>query len=103
MLQLIQYVTSSILAKSMYVNGAYATLAQGYDGLRMADSALYFYNIAISESIRMNDKYAEGSIYGYQCNLYASMERFGEMLKAAEKSLSLSRVTKPANDGQFAL
>lgn len=85
------YANSISSEKSMYVNRAYATLAQGYDGLRMADSALYFYNIAISESIRTNDKYAEGSIYGYQCNLYASMERFGEMLKAAEKSLSLSK------------
>lgn len=76
--------------KNMYINRVYATLGQSYDGLRMADSALYFYNIAINESVRLNDKYAEGSIYGYQCNLYASMNRFGDMLKAAEKSVALS-------------
>ncbi|HMT75357.1 MAG TPA: sensor histidine kinase [Chitinophagaceae bacterium] len=74
-----------------YINRAYATLAQGYDGLRNFDSALYCYNKAIKESVRLNDKYAEGSIYGYQCNLFASMNRFDDMLKAAEKSLSLSK------------
>ena len=85
------YVNTVFGEKSMYVNRAYATLAQGYDGLRMTDSALYFYNISINESIRLNDKYAEGSIYGYQCNLYASMKKFGDMLKAAEKSFFLSK------------
>lgn len=85
------YVNSIYSEKSMYVNRAYATLAQSYEGLRMADSALYFYNIAITESVKLNDKYAEGSIYGYQCNLYASMNRFGDMLKAAERSLALSK------------
>ncbi|MBL7725121.1 MAG: sensor histidine kinase [Chitinophagaceae bacterium] len=77
--------------KSMYINRAYATLAQAYDGLRMADSALHFYTIAIKESVRLGDKYAEGSIYGYMCNLYAGMNRFADMLNAAEKSLSLSK------------
>jgi two-component system, NarL family, sensor kinase len=76
--------------KSMYINRVYATLAQSYDGMHMADSAMFFYNTAIKESIRMNDKYAEGSIYGYQANLLASMNKFGEMLRAAEKSLALS-------------
>ena len=85
------YINNIYSKKNGYINRVYATLAQSYDGLRMADSALYFYNIAIKESVRLNDKYAEGSIYGYQCNLYASMHRFGDMLKAAEKSLSLSK------------
>jgi signal transduction histidine kinase len=85
------YVNSIFSEKSMYINRAIATLAQSYDGLRMKDSALFFYNAAIRESVRLNDKYAEGSIYGYQCNLYASMNRFDEMLKAAEKSLALSK------------
>lgn len=77
--------------KSMYINRVNATLGQSYEGLRMADSALFFYNIAIKESVRLNDKYAEGTIYGYMCNLYAGMNRFGDMLNAAEKSLSLSK------------
>ena len=85
------YINSICSKKNGYINRVYATLAQSYDGLRMADSALYFYNIAIKESVKLNDKYALGSIYGYQCNLYASMHRFGDMLMAAEKSLSLSK------------
>jgi len=76
--------------KNGYINRAYATLAQGYEGLRMADSSLYFYKIAIKESERVNDKYAEAAIYGYLCNLLATMNRFGDMLKAAEKSLAIS-------------
>lgn len=83
-------VNTAFSEKSMYINRVYATLAQSYDGLHMADSAMFFYKIAITESVRLNDKYAEGSIYGYQCNLYASMHNFGDMLKAAEKSLALS-------------
>lgn len=83
-------VNTAYSEKNMYINRVYATLAQSYDGLDMADSAMFFYKIAITESVRLNDKYAEGSIYGYQCNLYASMHNFGDMLKAAEKSLALS-------------
>ncbi len=85
------YVNGLFSEKNMYINRVYATLGQSYEGLRMADSALFYYNIAIKESVRLNDKYAEGSIYGYMCNLYAGMNRFGDMLKAAEKSLSLSK------------
>ncbi len=85
------YLNNVFSEKNMYINRVYATLAQSYDGLKMADSAMFFYNIAIKESVRLNDKYAEGSIYGYQCNLYASLHNFGDMLKAAEKSVALSR------------
>lgn len=85
------YVNGLFSEKNMYINRVYATLGQSYEGLRMADSALFYYSIAIKESVRLNDKYAEGSIYGYMCNLYAGMNRFGDMLKAAEKSLSLSK------------
>lgn len=74
-----------------YINRVYATLGQDYEGVKKADSALYYYEKAITESVKLNDKYAEGSIYGYVCNLYASMSRFDEMLKAAEKGLLLSR------------
>jgi signal transduction histidine kinase len=77
--------------KNGYVNRLYATLAQCYDGLRMADSALFFYDISIKESVRLNDRYAEGIIYGYKCNLLAGMMRFGEMLVSAKQSLALSR------------
>lgn len=85
------YVNDILSKKNMYINRAYATLAQAYEGLQKRDSALHFYNVAIQESVRLNDKYAEGSIYDYLCNLYAGMNRFGNMLKAAEKSLALSK------------
>ncbi|MBK6938011.1 MAG: hypothetical protein IPH18_14875 [Chitinophagaceae bacterium] len=85
------HLCTNLKLRNDYINRAYATLAQGYDGLQIFDSALYYYNKAIKESVRLNDKYAEGSIYGYQCNLFASMNRLSDMLKAAEKSLSLSR------------
>lgn len=77
--------------KNDYLNRVYATLGQTYEELNINDSALFYYDKAIKESMRLNDKYAEGSIYGYQCNLYATLGRYGEMLKAAEKALSLSR------------
>lgn len=64
---------------------------KSYEGLRIQDSALNYYEIAIRESKKTNDKYAEGVIYGYQCNLLASMKKFDQMLVAAGKSLALSR------------
>ena len=84
------YVNNICTKKNSYINRAYATLAQGYEGLRMKDSSLYFYKIAIKESERVNDKYAEAAIYGYLCNLLATMNRFDDMLRAAEKSLAIS-------------
>lgn len=77
--------------KNNYINRVYATLAQNYDGLQMTDSALYFYDKAITASVELNDKYAEATIYGYVSDLYANRARFGEMLNASEKSLSLAR------------
>ncbi|MEO6136845.1 MAG: sensor histidine kinase [Ginsengibacter sp.] len=77
--------------KNGYINRANSTLAQCYEGLNMYDSSLHFYRIAISESQRLNDKYAEGMIYGYTCNLLAEMNRFKEMLTTAQQSLSLSK------------
>jgi len=77
--------------KNGYINRVYSTLAQCYEGLRIQDSALHYYEIAIRESKKTNDKYAEGVIYGYQCNLLASMKKFDQMLVAAGKSLALSR------------
>jgi two-component system NarL family sensor kinase len=77
--------------RNNYINRVYATLAQDYEALKMSDSALYYYEKAIGESIKANDKYAEGTIYGYLCDLYQGRNQFDEMLKAGEKSLALAR------------
>ena len=74
-----------------YINRVYATLAQGYQELQMSDSALYYYNIAIKESVKSNDNYAEAAIYGYKSTLFGKLNRFSEMLHASEKSLALAR------------
>jgi len=74
-----------------YLNRVYATLAQGYQELQMSDSALHFYGIAIKESVKSGDKYAEATIYGYQSTLLAKLNRFTEMLPVSEKSLDLAR------------
>jgi len=74
-----------------YINRVYSTLAQAYQELHQVDSALYFYDIAVKESIRLNDKYAEATIYGYMAELYSKNNRFDEMLQVSEKSLALSK------------
>ena len=74
-----------------YINRVYSTLGQGYQELQMSDSALYFYDMAIRESIRLNDKYAEAAIYGYKSALLARLNRFNEMLTVSQKSLELAR------------
>ena len=74
-----------------YINRVHATLGQNYERMQMIDSALFYYKLSIAESVSSNDKYAEGSIYGYLCDLYAGRNQFDEMLKAGEKSLSLAR------------
>ena len=74
-----------------YINRAYSTLGQGYQELQMNDSALYYYDKAIEESVRLNDKYAEAGIYGYKSNLLAKLNRFSEMLNVSEKSLALAK------------
>ena len=77
--------------KNAYINRVYAALGQNYEELDMGDSALYFYNMAIEESVKLNDKYAQGIIYSYICDYYEARNQFGEMLKASEKALVLSR------------
>jgi two-component system, NarL family, sensor kinase len=77
--------------KNNYINRVYATLGQDYEELKIIDSALYYYDKAAKESIRLDDKYAEGTIYGYMVNLYANQGQFVKMLQVAEKSLSLAR------------
>ncbi len=74
-----------------YINRVYATLAQDYEGMKMTDSALFYYEKAKQESVLLNDKYAEGIIYGYLSNLYAANNQFEKMQKSAEKSLELAR------------
>ena len=85
------YVNSVNSKKYSYVNRIYSTLAQCYEGLRKIDSALYYYDIAIRESVRANDKYAEASVYGYKANAYAMINQFANMLIAAQKSYALSK------------
>ena len=74
-----------------YINRVYATLGQNYEGLRMTDSALFFYKKAIVESIKSHDTYAEATLYGYLAKLYSNLREFGEMLTYAERSLALAR------------
>lgn len=85
------YVNTVNSKKYGYVNRIYSTLAQCYEGLRKIDSALYYYDIAIRESVRTNDKYAEASVYGYKASAYAIINRFSNMLMAAQKSYALSK------------
>jgi signal transduction histidine kinase len=74
-----------------YVNRIYATLGQSYASLKLTDSALYYYQLGANESVTRNDIYAEAAIYGYMVNSFADRGDYKAMLKAAEKSLGLSK------------
>jgi two-component system, NarL family, sensor kinase len=74
-----------------YPNRTFATLGQNFAMLKNTDSALYYYTRAITESIKLDDNYAVASIYGYMADTYAARNDFKEMLKVAEKSLTLSK------------
>ncbi len=74
-----------------YANRIYATLGQNYAMLKNTDSALFFYNTGLAESLKSNDKYAAAGIYGFMANAYADRNDFKEMLKVSERSLSLAR------------
>jgi two-component system NarL family sensor kinase len=74
-----------------YINRLYASLGQGYASLNLSDSALYYYKIAIKESVKMNDKYAEAAIYGYMANVYADRKEFKEMQRVSEISFALTK------------
>lgn len=74
-----------------FPNRLYATMGQCYASLKNTDSALYYYKKAVTESIKLGDKYAEAGIYGFMANTYADRNDFKEMLKVSEKSLLLSR------------
>jgi two-component system, NarL family, sensor kinase len=74
-----------------YYNRIYASLGQNYAALKIMDSALYYYKVALVESAKVNDHYALAGIYGFMAELYAELQDFDEMLKVSETSLSLSR------------
>lgn len=84
------YVNTIGTQKYGYINRVYATLAQCYEGLHMMDSALHYYNIAIKEAERANDKYAEASIYGYKSNVHALLNQFPAMLASSKKAYEIS-------------
>jgi signal transduction histidine kinase len=77
--------------KNSYPNRVYAAIGQNYAELRMTDSALHYYKISVTESIKVMDKYAEGTIYGYMADTYAARSDYKEMLEVAKKSYSLSK------------
>ena len=94
--QSVQYCMLSIklykeTGNNSYTNRLYATLGQNFAMLKNTDSALYFYNKALIESIKLEDNYAAASIYGYMANTYADRSDFKQMMKVAEKSLTLSK------------
>jgi len=76
---------------NLYPNRVLASIGQSYDQLNIRDSALYFYRRAVTESAKVNDKYAEAAIYGYMGNVYASSNDFVSMLEVSEKSLRLAK------------
>ena len=84
------YIDSISSKKNKYINRVYATLAQGYQYAKIFDKALHFFNIAISESQRLEDSYAEAMIYGYKCQLLASTGQYAPMLNTALQSLKLA-------------
>jgi len=73
-----------------YINRVFASMGQGYDFLKMKDSALYYYKRAVSESEKQNDKYAEAAVYGFMANVHAGSNEFVAMLDVSEKSLALA-------------
>ena len=74
-----------------YINRVLASIGQGYMYLKMKDSALYFYKLAVPESVKQNDKYAEAAIYGYMADVYAADNESVPMLEISTKSLSLAK------------
>ena len=75
----------------IYLNRVLSTLGQGYEELNMNDSALYYYRQAIRESGKINDTYAEASIYGYMSLLYGKQGDYSSMIGVSEKMLTLAR------------
>lgn len=74
-----------------YVNRLYAGIAQEYEILGLPDSAIYFYDKALSSSKQLNDRFAEASIYKYITNFYSSLGKYDKMREMAAHSLALAR------------
>lgn len=74
-----------------YINRVYAAVAQTYQAMGIADSAEIFYNKAISESKRLNDKFAEGTIYKYAAHFYSNTGNYDKMLEMAKQGLPLAK------------
>lgn len=77
-----------------YINRVYSSLAQNYQEMGLADSAEHFYRKAITESIRLDDKFAEGNIYRYITHFYSGLGKYEKMLEMADNSLRLARALK---------
>ena len=72
------------------INRVQASLGQNYVGLNRKDSALYYFRMAVQASQKSGDLYAEGSIYGYMSEVYASESDFQSMRDVSYASLKLS-------------
>ena len=74
-----------------YINRVYAGVAQNYELMGVVDSAAIYFAKAISESKRLNDKFAEGTIYKYAAHFYSSTGNYDKMLEMARQGLPLAK------------
>lgn len=74
-----------------YINRLYLSVARGYDYLNISDSAIYYYDKALTSSQRLVDRFAEASIYRYLTNLYAFLGKYDKMREKAELALRLAK------------
>lgn len=74
-----------------YINRVYAGVAQNYELMGVVDSAAIYFAKAISESKRLNDKFAEGTIYKYAAHFYSNTGNYDKMLEMAKQGLPLAR------------
>ena len=77
-----------------YINRVYAGLGQSYEVLGITDSADIAYKKGITESIRLNDRFAEGTLYKFVTHFYSALGRYNEMLDMANRSLALAKALK---------
>ncbi|QEC42902.1 signal transduction histidine kinase [Pseudobacter ginsenosidimutans] len=77
-----------------YINRVYAGLGQSYEALGITDSAEIAYSKGITESIRLNDRFAEGTLYKFVTHLYAALGKYNEMLDMANRGLRLAKELK---------
>lgn len=80
--------------KAPYFNRLYSGLAQEYERIGVTDSAIYFYNKAITASREVNDAFAEGMIYKFVTNFYSSLGKYEKMREMAGQSLKLAKELK---------